>query len=82
MYKLLFLEHTELELHTVAAVFYQAGILDSCTSMLTPCLATSVKASSNTVTIQPPGTFLLLCEESKNSSQKWPFQTMPQKKCQ
>lgn len=70
MHKLFFLEHTELELHIVAVVFSPVGILDSCISVLTLCLATSVKASSNTVTIKPPGKFLLLCEETKNSSQK------------
>jgi len=37
MYKLFFLERTELELHVIAVVFNQAGILYICISVLTLC---------------------------------------------
>jgi len=55
MYKLFFLEHTELELHIIAVVFNQARNLDSCTCKLTPCLASYLcqskfKHSDNTAT--------------------------------
>jgi hypothetical protein len=57
MYELFFLEHTEFELYIVAVFFNHAGILDIGTCVLTLCLVTSVKASSNTVTIQPTGKY-------------------------